>query len=422
MNQNIRSGVLYYVVFVLIIIWIICLGILLVWYLNFTTYNLQLQADRLNDDMNSAMSLICAKPDSFQYNKASDIALFSDNTSKITAQKELWGFFDIIYLTGQVKNYSKKQIYQTGVDLDRQEKIALYMADENKYLTICGKSELTGNCYLPKSGIRRGYIEGKTYSGKNLVNGITKTSKTELPQTDKKILEKISNYLSDFKPDSLDSVLNVSVLLKKRKVINSFAGKTIYFISNDGILLSNKEIAGNIIIISSIGIKVQKNCRLNNIILAAPRIVFNDRFTGQLQAFATDTLIVGKNCIFFYPTALSIINDNVNNCYFQIFEKSAIDGIIYITQDKKAQRLPLLIIDSEVSFNGQLYCNGIVKLKGAINGSLYCKRFILETRSSIYENHLLDNRINRNKLSKHFAGINLTDSSGFQTKIIQCLK
>ena len=58
---------------------------------------------------------------------------------------------------------------------------------------------------------------------------------------------------------------------------------------------------------------------------------------------------------------------------------------------------------------------------GKIFGSLYCYKFILKTRSSIYENHLLNATVDFDNLSKYYVGTNLLKDVGMK-KVIKMLE
>ncbi|MEZ5199162.1 MAG: hypothetical protein R2764_23105 [Bacteroidales bacterium] len=74
----------------------------------------------------------------------------------------------------------------------------------------------------------------------------------------------------------------------------------------------------------------------------------------------------------------------------------------------------------DVELSGQIYWDGIFDFKGKVYGSVACKKFLLKTPSSIYENHLMDVRIDLESLSKHYTGIELTGTERVK-KVIQWL-
>jgi hypothetical protein len=421
-NHLLHSGVLYYVIFILLVVWFICLGIMLAWKLHFVIYSGNLQSSIISDRLISAKTIYCSTPDTLQYSKILCFAFSKDTFPKVLVTKKQWGLFDILDIQIKGKRNEIRRIYLAGINNRLYEKIALYLAEEKKYLSVSGNTQITGTCYLPQLGVRTSYVEGKGYYGAKTVYGTIKTSKEKLPEIKKERLSQINTYITDFSPLKSDSVFPFEYLRKKNSLSNSFQNATIVFHSNSLIVLSNIEISGNIILLSGKMIRIKNSCNLEGIIVVAPKIIIDDGFKGQLQAFALDSFVIGKKVSLLYPSVVSVCNNTNSNCYLSIKEKSRIEGIIYIDQEKKSAMLPLLVLEKETNVYGQVYCNGVVNIRGNVFGSLYCKRFILETKTSFYENHLLDNQINRHKLSDHYSGIIFIDDSiKPQMQIIECL-
>ncbi len=422
MNTRLKSGILYYVVFVLFIIWTICLGILLAFKLNSIEYIDNSMFDNLNSDLRSTVNIICKTPDIVKINDSITIDLFNDSLSKTKVIRKSWGIYSIISIISARRKASVSENYLTGADIWAKEPIALYMADENKYLSISGNTHLSGTCYLPKLGIKRGYVEGDTYRGATMVFGETKISKSELPEIDNAVINNLKKVLKSFRPDSTVQIRNIKEFYFHDHHYNSFNNPTVYYVSDKPIFIDEKVLNGNIIICSSKLIKVTKNCSLTDILLFAPKIIITDDFQGQAQAFATDSLAVGRKCNLKFPSVLGLINEKTNNITMFLGEKTRVDGVIMLWQQAKAKSRPELSIGKGTEIFGQVYCNGTVKLYGNIYGSLYCRNFMLETRSAIYENHLLNAQIDRVKLSNHYLGVSIADSGKNQVGVIKILR
>ena len=71
----------------------------------------------------------------------------------------------------------------------------MYLADQNKPLSLTGRTQITGNCYLPKAGVKRAYIEGKSFVGNKLINGTKYNSNKTLPPINKELInENLKNF------------------------------------------------------------------------------------------------------------------------------------------------------------------------------------------------------------------------------------
>lgn len=419
--KKINAGVLYYVVFILLIGWIICIAILSSLRLNQFLYNTVKVTDNLITDINSSINIISSNPGLVHYNDSLVLQLDSSRVTKVIVKKKYWGYYSILHICAIQNKTKLTDILLTGIDLTKKEPVALYMVDENKYLSICGKTILAGTCYLPHLGIRRGYIEGNTFKAKKMVKGITKVSKKVLPELDKKVTNSFLDILKEFRPDSSVTLHSINEFKAKNAHSNSFQLKTICYFSDKPIYIDNKIINGNIIICSSKIIRISKSNIIKDIILIAPKVLLMEGFVGNLQVIATDSLIVEKRCKIKYPSVLALLSENTSNMYFKIEEKCRIDGAILMQQYAKALSKPVLIIEKGTDIYGQVYCDGVIKAKGNIYGSLYCQSFLLNTRSSIYENHLLDNIIDRTKLSVYYSGVVIADSGEVVLKTIKRL-
>ena len=67
----------------------------------------------------------------------------------------------------------------------------------------------------------------------------------------------------------------------------------------------------------------------------------------------------------------------------------------------------VLNISKNSIIKGQVYSNSYTEIRGAIHGTLYTKKIILRTNSSVYENTIMDADINIHKLSNNYIGIDL---------------
>jgi hypothetical protein len=342
--------------------------------------------------------------------------------SKTTILKKNWGVFSIVSINTFRRKARLSEKYLAGADISVKEPVALYMADENKYLSICGNTHLAGTCYLPKLGIKRGYVEGDTYRDKTMIYGEAKTSKTELPEIDTEVINYLKLLLKNFRPDSTVQSRSIKEFYYIDHHYNSFNNPTVYYCSDKPIVIDEKVLKGNIVICSSQIIKVTKNSSLSDVLLFAPKIIISDDFQGQVQAFATDSLVVGRKCNLQYPSVIGLVNEKTNNITMRISDKSRIDGVVLLWQKTLAKICPELSIGKETEVFGQVYCNGTVRFYGNVYGCLYCRNFMLETRSAIYENHLLNAQIDRDKLSRHYLGISIADSGKNQVGVIKILR
>ncbi|OFX36394.1 MAG: hypothetical protein A2X08_14910 [Bacteroidetes bacterium GWA2_32_17] len=406
----IKAAALFYAVFISIIIALLS-GFFILWTFYQNRYlDDEFIKERLVCDVNSSMNIVLEIPETLNQNK---INLFDDEVREITFQKNIWGFYQIIVCSGKWNrfNYSKKALI--GDDIFSGNKVALYLCDQDDYLNVCGKTLLKGTCWLPKKGIKRAYIEGSSFSGTKFVEGEIKQSEKNLPELNKSMVD-YNVAMLEGKPGTHDSLIWFESIQKKDTISNDFNKKTLYVYSEQIIILENKIISGNVIIKSTKGIEIKESAQICDVVIYAPYVIIENNFQGTLQAFVTDSAKIEEDCRLIYPSVIALLNkkDSKTSSFISIGEKTELSGALVLFREKEQQKnSSILKIEKDVIINGQVYCNSLVDHKGCVNGSLYCKRFILSTPSSVYENHLLNATVNFEGLSKYFTGISLLESS-----------
>lgn len=415
-----KAGALYYAIFISFFIALIS-GFLILqhWYHQYYVLYVQ-QGERLERNINSALKVVLQEPEEYGYDSIQNLDLYNDSLDMVKITKKIWGGYQLVRVDADWRVVQKSKITLCGTEILPKDAITLYLAEDGKYLSLAGNTLIKGVCYLPKLGVSKAYIEGNGFSGDKLIDGTIKESKSALPVhdamfvTNNKILQQNASPVSD-------SIIEAVNLNKSRILKNSFYNKTVRINTPSWLTLENQEILGNIKISSQKGISIKKTAILQDIIVYAPKIEVEEGFTGSLQVFVTDTIMVGKNCTFRYPSLIALNETTIENPLIEIGEGSKVLGdIVLLAISEKLNVLPLCRIGLNTAVNGSIYCQGKMEIKGTIKGQLFCKSFILRTRSSLYENHLLNNTINSEQLSPYYAG-SLICTSDKLFKSIKCL-
>ena len=431
-----KASSLFYAVIISLIIALLSSSLILFFCLNKTTINNYLMTEKLDRNSWSGMNILLSNNHLVPVGEKITFDLFhqflnsqdegkSPGNDSISLEYKAWGAFDIGISKSFWKNGNALQIALIGCPMFpwikkleglgihenvRPEDIAIYLRDQGKALSLCGNTIIKGTCYLPKSGVERSYIEGTQFSENKLILGEIKTSFKILPLLNPKLFQWICSMQNNDSYIS-DSLIKINHIKIKDTIINSFQNKTLILFSTETILLDNKFYKGNIIIFSKEEIQVRGSIKLQDVILIAPRIKLRENFSGSLQAFAFDTLLVENKCNLIYPSVLSITSTKNQNASLIMKEDSKLNGIVIAYQNEASSgmgRKEIMInIEKGSSIEGHIYSNGLVDFKGSLNGTIICDGFILSTTSSVYENQLLNVCIDATKLSKHFVGIDI---------------
>ncbi|MFT4800253.1 MAG: hypothetical protein ACI93N_000011 [Flavobacteriaceae bacterium] len=404
-----RAGALLYAVFISGITTILSAAIILLYFYS-EQYSLELSnQNKLVDNVNSAIQLGITKP----YGEYV-IDLYGEEKDSVIINKRSWGVFDLVVAKSFWKNSEYTKAALIGEYIDNEP--TLLLNDNNKSLYVCGNTYVSGDVLLPKSGVKRAYIEGKSYASESLIYGKVSQSEKFLPPFDAdKIKELKQQVISAWEDERTIDINDV-----KDTLSNSFIKQSILIFDDEEIVIENIKISGNIVVQSSSAIVIGASCFLENVILIAPKVSFESGFKGVVQVIASDTVLLSDSVVLNYPSSICLLGD-ATFPFVQLNPYSLIKGIVFVDNKHLTRGYsPNISIEKKAEIYGQVYCNGAVELKGNIKGSSYVDRFVLKTTSSYYENHLLDVSITRDGFSPSFLGIDIFSNKN-KKGIIVCL-
>lgn len=399
-----KGGALLLVITISLIITLLITSLILFFYYQRTEIDINLLNMKLVRNANSGLQLLLSSNQLIQSNDSLSIDLYDRNEDSVKLKRSTYGLFEIHSVTAFHQNLSYTKSAMIGSSFSSTLESALYMVDKNKPLSVCGNTSLNGMCYLPEAGVKRAYIEGQSFIGVNLVNGDILKSNKSLPTVNKFIMDQISGHFNGAGNANPEDSLTQWSEISEDSVFSSFALKTLKIYSSSSITISNKTLIGNIFLSAKDSIIVQSSANLENVILFAPKIIFEKNTTAALQAFASDTIIVNKNCHFKYPSILAVISNDIDmRSVLKIDSTSLIEGLVFSHSTDSIASSTTISIAPQAVVYGQVYSSGSLDLKGAVYGNVICDHFILKTSSSIYENHLLNAEIDANKIDPSFA-------------------
>lgn len=286
---------------------------------------------------------------------------------------------------------------------------ALHLGADVKAVHICGSTILQGDVYLPEQGIERNYIEGQSYTRADLFEG-TKFTSSGLPDLPDNVLQSIQRI------KNLQFFTDTTIVWEKYEEPEE-KGSQITLLTSSEKIFFNKTLKGKFIVYSPIEIMVSSGITTDNLVLVAPKIVFESGFTGAVQAFAFQELIADKYTNFTYPSVLGIIKNNtvVNDitCILTLSENSKLDGVIIGMQDEFGLKNNLkIVLEKYTEVRGQVYSKGYVALSGKVTGNVYAQKLWLKTNSSVYENQLLNTQVIASELDSGFVGLSMGKNAG----------
>lgn len=411
----IKAGSLFYAIVISLIIAIVSSSLILFAYLTriqFENFEINQQ---LNLNADSGLNLLLSKQSLVELDQQQTIDLFNIGTDNVELTRKTWGAYEILISKAVFKNTKAIRIALAGFYPEGTHLYSLYLSDQDKPLALCGNTLIKGTAYLPKAGVKRAYIEGQSFAGNTLIEGQIKQSEKTLPKFNKDLIDNIRTVFLKKTVTGNDSTIIIVNELSVDTLNNSFQNKTVVFISSAPLRISDGVYSGNIAIVSDKQITISSNALLKDVLVFAPKIIIEKEFRGNIQGFASDSIIINENVTLTYPSILGLVaegNKSKNTSAIILNENDTISGNVFVYKNEADVLKQAGLIIPEKSFVfGQVYSNGYVDIKGTINGSLMCNKIMLSTSSSVYENHLLNAIIDASKLSKYYVGINLVEES-----------
>lgn len=367
---------------------------------------------RVSDNLNSSINLVLSDTSYLPETALTEnYDLFDNGKDSVCLIKKSWGCFNYAQVSASVNGKNLKKIFLYGASEERYSDACLYLCDNSRPLMLAGKSLIVGKAYLPKSGVKASYIDQRGFEGSSLVNGRIDTSNHILPPFKETFLlfcDSIINTLSGTNFFKNDDNVNTSTDTFK----NSFSDSTL-IISRKGVVKIDNCLKGNIKVISDSQIYVQSSACLDNVLLIAPIIRFESGFKGNLQCFATDSIIIGQACQFDFPSAFVLLQKK--NAKFQarlrIEKNTFFQGCIFSVMHDNNFPKPVIVVDKDVLIKGLIYNSGFLYLSGTVKGIVYSNYFLYQNSSAVFENMLFDAIVEEDKsirLGSYFSPLNET--------------
>lgn len=406
LTYKLQAGALQLVMYVIIVIGVLLSMFILYFHLNtklIVQHESQIEAISLADEsMHRALQL--------NFNYQDSVVLKPSKHSTVVLKKSHWGIYDVVTSNARVRDKFFEKLALTGGKTPLKPNLALYLQDNEQALQVVGNTKITGDAYVGKYGIRPGMISGTSYTNNRLVYGNTFNSvyllKLELTK---------AQYLKQLQAMWPEDLVEFTAFdLNQTKTFqHSFKEPTQYFYSAQTITLFNKALYGNIIIQSDEQIYVDGSSKLEHVILIAPKVVIGENFSGQLQAFATEELIVESKVNLSYPSALLLCPSERMSTdelpHLKLKGNSIIKGTIgYLRSDDailEKNTFSHVQIEEGTSVYGQVYSAYNLELKGKVYGHVITNQLITAFKGSIYINHLYNAQITAEPVSNDFGGL-----------------
>lgn len=411
----IKASALYISLILSMLIVLICGSLLSLGYIYRMENKKQERRDRLEANLASGMAIVLEE--SFKPDTLLQTGLYGTEGDSVLLDKQAWGVFELGLVKAWENTDTLQKAFLIGAVMKDTLKV-LELSDEDRPLSISGKSLIKGTALLPKSGIKAAYVENATYIDKTLVYGRIKDSGRELPEPDEAILKQARKLIEEMTGED-----KVAGLLDKDSTQHSFFKpvRKIHLGVEDADL-SGLTIKGNVMISCDTTLVLDAASKLDKVILIAPHVRIGEGFKGNIQVIATDSITLGNKVQLDYPSALLVLKHDTAKFQVRIDigKDCRIAGQVLAYEKARSLLMPMVVVGEGTQIKGEVYVKGYLNLgkKSAVQGSVSLIRFMARTASSLYENYLIDVQLNRPALSRYYLSSKLLNKETLQNKVL----
>lgn len=418
-----RASALYLVIIITLVIGIICSSLIVVAYFYREQYQRAFRYDALQNNLNSGINILITDREN-NYGGGKKISLFGEDADSIELSNTAWGIYDIGIVRAFAQRDTLSKVFSMAYTIDSAKWAALYLPDEDRPVSVSGKTTIKGTVFLPKSGVRQAYVDGKAYEGdKRLTIGKKFDSQKSQPPLNPTRITGLEKYFDIAAPT------NATLIFADSLSRSFFEPTKIVSMGKKVLSLDRMKLSGNIIIVSDTTITIERNAQLDRVMIFARYIKIKKGFEGACQLFATDSISVEPDCSFNYPSALGILRFKTTPAarpaIINIGANVRFSGCIF-AYERSAERSkqPLINLGKQTNISGQIYTPGLLGLNDGvvINGSVFTGRFLYKSGFTVFENYIINTTINAGALSPYYLSSNVMPVAGRKRKILQWLE
>src|SRR5207302_1905081 len=142
-NIMLKAGSLLYALSICLILALISGSLILFSYYNQLENENYRLLDKVNRNALSGFNYLLSDLD-FKTNDKIKIDLFNSGEDSVDLEVRNWGLFHVALSHCKIKNFETYRIGLLGKKFDVEGRIALYLADKNSPLLLCGKTFIRG--------------------------------------------------------------------------------------------------------------------------------------------------------------------------------------------------------------------------------------------------------------------------------------
>lgn len=307
-----------------------------------------------------------------------------DSRSTVFMKHQPWGLYECV--SAHTFDRSQSSVRLVGKAQDTHRSLALWLCERDNSLSLSGEAEITGEAFLPKSGINYATLNSDSYRGNTIPSTCIHTSEKELPPIDSTYLQKLEEFrqispaLTDDIPPHYHSFSNELICAPVPEKSEELYAKGKLILYGDKVVIPS-------------------SWKLSDIIMVARHVTIEEGFSGSLQIMASDTVVIKKGAYLHYPSGIYLSGNN-GKTSLHVCKDAQIEGYAVVKGDMNSGDGFIVDIhyrqDEGSILTGLLYVDGRAHLEGEISGCAYLKECYYLSGESMYAGMIYNGKIIRN--------------------------
>lgn len=399
---RLQGGTFVYVLLLSLLLSGLLSGLLLVQQNYQQFFNRLYFSDLAGENLRSGLAYLFSERNFLDSNHA--YQLFETDLDSAYYRTESWGLWGLLHGEGV---YAGKRVFQSaffGQEPVKNWKAALYLKEERQPLSMAGFSTIEGQLYLPMAGMRMAYVNGQGYEGPAFDEYLKLPSKAYMPGLRRESLQEIFAQLQQLsipvaspgKTFSLEEPIQQRVWHEPAVAINV----------PGSLNLGKASIVGKCKIVAKDELLIPANAELEGTLLFARNIRIQAGFVGQIQAFASESIVVEQGVKLNYPSVLLVGKTGNVPMQMEIQSGSEIEGFIALIGESpflnQADREDYLFLAEGSTVWGTVYASRNLDLRSLIRGHVLTANFRFHSPRGRLLNHLVNADIQPRLLSKGY--------------------
>lgn len=387
-NQHLAAATLPVVMVVAVLILLVVLFVYALWDMSFLYYSSYHYRRQQEENLSSAIVLY-SNDSTFltEYDESKTFRVLDmDSTSTVSLVTKQWGFYEAVHVSSLGGDFSSTRLLGKKHECDYRA--ALWLCDRNRALTLSGETEIRGDVFIPLNGINYIEIEGEYYKGEEISYTRQNIAGARLPSIDSTSLV-FSQSLEEYRDSSIE-------LSGITKTYYSFNDPASYFNVMDKGSLAEVVLRGNAVLFAD-ELTIAASSSINEAIIVARKVTIEEGFTGSMQIFCSDTVLIKENVTLQYPSGI-YLEAAVDYPYVSLSDNSEVNGYMIILGKIRDEELlfPSYRQARESVLRGLLYVDGTTNIQGRISGAAYLKDCFFTSNGNVYAGTLYNTRVYRN--------------------------